>query len=245
MTDSRWWQPAANQAPHPVPSDTALLAAPRKHAVPCVHGHAVISDVPTHHRLHPLAQFGDGFVHPSLKLGFHLIQLRLQPLWRLIRNAFAVGVRLGDPRVVPCFCCMFPLAMPSSTTAGTPLAVGAQFLRQRHWPSPELERLGTPKKPHHLLPMGRTFAASLLRYSLRPAQLLATLADRTGYFSQPTAAFPSRLSTGRSPFPPLDVTTVATEQVPPAGLSPAGTSASIAAPTPSTYETFIHNTLPV
>ncbi len=164
---------------------------------------------------------------------------------RLIRNAFAVRVRLGDPRVVPCFCCMFPLAMPSSTTAGTPLAVGAQFLRQRHWPSPELERLGTPKKPHHLLPMGRTFAASLLRYSLRPAQLLATLADRTGYFSQPTAAFPSRLSTGRSPFPPLDITTVATQQVPPAGLSPAGTSASIAAPTPSTYETFIHNTLPV
>jgi hypothetical protein len=34
MTDSRWWQLAVNQAPHPVPSDTALLAASRKHAVP-------------------------------------------------------------------------------------------------------------------------------------------------------------------------------------------------------------------
>jgi len=37
--------------------------------------------------------------------------------------------------------------------------------------------------------MGRTFAASLLRYSLRPAQLLATLADRTGYFSQANGGF--------------------------------------------------------
>ena len=151
--------------------------------------------------------------------------------WRFIGNAFAVLVRLGDPRVVPCFCCTFPLGMPSSTTAGNSLAVCTQFLRQRHWPSPEVERLGTPEKPHHPLQMGRTFAASLVRYSLRPAKLLATLADLTGHFSQPTVAFTSRLSTGRSPFQSLDITTVATEQVPPAGLSPAGTSASIAAPT--------------
>ena len=165
--------------------------------------------------------------------------------WRFIRNAFAVRVRLGDPRVVPCFCCTFPLGMPSSTTAGNPLAVCAQFLRQRHWPSPEVERLGIPKKPHHPLQMGRTFAASPVRYSLRPAKLLAALADLTGYFSQPTVAFTSRLSTGRSPFPSLDITTVATEQVPPAGLSPAGTSASIAAPTSHSYDSFIHYTSPV
>ena len=129
--------------------------------------------------------------------------------WRFIRNAFAVLVRLGDPRLVPCFCCTFPLDMPSSTTAGSPLAICAQFLHQRHWPSPEVERLGTPKKPHHPLQMGRTFAASLVRYSLRPAKLLATLADLTGYFSQPTVTFTSRLSTGRSSFPSLDITTVA------------------------------------
>ena len=160
--------------------------------------------------------------------------------WRFIRNAFAVLVRLGDPRLVPCFCCTFPLDMPSSTTAGSPLAVCAQFLRQRHWPSPDVERLGTPKKPHHPLQRGRTFAASLVRYSLRPAKLLATLADLTGYFSQPTAAFTSRLSTGRSSFPSLDITTVATEQVPPTRLPPAGTSASIAAPTSHSYDSFIH-----
>jgi hypothetical protein len=190
------------------------------------------SAVPAHHQLirpHP----SRSWAHPDFTA------------WRFIRNAFAVLVRLGDPRVVPCFCCTFPLGMLSSTTAGNPLAVCAQFLRQRHWPSPEIERLGTPKKPHHPLQMGRTFAASLVRYSLRPAKLLATLADLTGYFSQPTVAFTSRLSTGRSPFPSLDITTVATEQVPPTGLSPAGTSASIAAPTSHSYDSFIHYTSPV
>ena len=40
--------------------------------------HTVIPDVPPHHRLQPLAQFGDGFVHASLKFGFYLVQLRLQ-----------------------------------------------------------------------------------------------------------------------------------------------------------------------
>jgi serine/threonine protein kinase len=44
-----------------------------------VHGHSVISKVSTHNRPQPLALFGDGFVHSSLKLGFHLLQLRLQP----------------------------------------------------------------------------------------------------------------------------------------------------------------------
>jgi hypothetical protein len=37
----------------------------------------------------------------------------------------------------------------------------------------------------------------------------------------------------------------ATEQVPPTGLPPAGTSASIAAPTSHSYDSFIHYTSPV
>jgi hypothetical protein len=64
--------------------------------------------------------------------------------------------------------------------------------------------------------------------SLRPTELLASLADPTG-LPQPTETFTSGLSTGRSPFPPPDITTVATGQFPPAGLTPARTSASIAA----------------
>jgi hypothetical protein len=38
---------------------------------------------------------------------------------RLIRGAFAVRERLGDPRVVPGFCCTFLPDMPSSTTPGS------------------------------------------------------------------------------------------------------------------------------
>jgi hypothetical protein len=73
------------------------------------------------------------------------------------------------------------------------------------------------------------FAASPVRYSLRPVELLAPLADLTGHSTQPTGTFTPELSTGRSPSPSSGITTVATEQVPPAGLSPAGTPASIAA----------------
>ena len=92
MTDGRQWQPAGDEAPHTIPRDTAVLAAPRQRAVPApadlepkdpqrilVHGHSVVSDVSTHHRLQPFTHFGDGFVHPSLKFGVHLVQFRLQP----------------------------------------------------------------------------------------------------------------------------------------------------------------------
>ena len=57
-----------NQPPHPVPGNTAGLAAPREGAVPepahlkpkqmerrCVHGHPVIPNVPTDHRAQPRA----------------------------------------------------------------------------------------------------------------------------------------------------------------------------------------------
>jgi hypothetical protein len=38
---------------------------------------------------------------------------------RLIRDAFAVRERLGDPRAVPGFRCTFPPGMPSSMTPGS------------------------------------------------------------------------------------------------------------------------------
>ncbi len=196
---------------------------------------------------------------PSLRSGFycpspstlnrpHPSHSQAHPVftaWRFIRDAFAVLVRLGDPRVVPCFRCSFLLDMPPSTTAGSSLAACAQFLCQRCWPSPETERLGTPKVPHHPLPMGRIFAASLVRYSLRPVELLAPLADPTGCLSQPSEAFTPGLSSSQSPFSPPGITTVATEQAPPTGLSPAGTAVSIAAPNSHSYDFCIHYTSPV
>src|ERR1700680_1317881 len=92
MTDRRHRQPASDEAPHAIPEDAAVLAAPRQRAMPkpadseskncqrrLVHGHSVVARVSTYNRPQPLALFGDGFVHSSPKLGFHLIQLRLQP----------------------------------------------------------------------------------------------------------------------------------------------------------------------
>src|SRR6267378_268874 len=93
MTEGRHRKPASDEAPHAIPKDAAILAAPRQRAVPepphlepkeiqrrLVHGHPVVADVSTHHCLQPLAYFGDGFMHPSLKFGFHLVQFRLQSL---------------------------------------------------------------------------------------------------------------------------------------------------------------------
>src|SRR5216683_2833379 len=91
MTNGRHRQPVGDETPHAVPKEAAILATPRQRAIPeashleskekqrrSVHGHSVIADVSTHHRLQPLAQFRDRFMHAPLKLGFPLVQLRLQ-----------------------------------------------------------------------------------------------------------------------------------------------------------------------
>ncbi len=164
---------------------------------------------------------------------------------RLIRDAFAVPSCLSDPRVVPCFCCLSLLGMPSSTTPRSPSAACAQFLRRRRWPSPRLERFGTPKYPTIRFGWDVDFGASPVRFPLRPVELFVSLTDLTRHCAQPTEAFTSGLSKGRLPFPLPDIATAATGQVPPAGPAPAGTTARIAAPNPSTYESFIRNTSPV
>src|SRR6266480_2731952 len=92
MTDTSRRQPAGDQAPHTIPEDTTILAAPRQRAMPkpshlkpkdtqcrSIHGHSVILDVSTNHRLQPLALFGNGIMHAPLEFRFHLVQLRLQP----------------------------------------------------------------------------------------------------------------------------------------------------------------------
>src|SRR6516162_681077 len=68
--------------------------------------------------------------------------------------------------------------------------------------------------PHHPLQMGRDSRGFPSSLALRPAELLASLAD-----------FTPELSAGWSPFPLSAISAVAIEKFPPAGLSPAGTSA--------------------
>jgi hypothetical protein len=93
MTDSGQRQPSSDEAPHAIPEDAAVLAAPRQRAMPrpadseserrqrrLVDGRSVVAKVSTDNRPQSLALLGDGLVHALLKLGFHRIQLRLQPL---------------------------------------------------------------------------------------------------------------------------------------------------------------------
>ena len=87
-----------------------------------------------------------------------------------------------------------------------------------------------PKFPSSVSDGGwfRGYTGSLLRCGLSSCSPPCT--DLTRNFPQPTGTFTPELPASRSPFSSSGITTVATEQFPPAGLSPARTSASIAAP---------------
>src|SRR6266699_5878842 len=94
--------------------------------------------------------------------------------WRLIRDAFAVRERLGDPRVVPSFRCTFFPGMPSPTTPGSPITVSSRTAMSA-WPSPRIDRLGTPKDPAIRSTREVNFEATWFTHLLRPARLLAPL----------------------------------------------------------------------
>jgi hypothetical protein len=84
--------------------------------------------------------------------------------WRFIRDALAVLVRLGDPRVVPCFHCTFLLGMPPSTATGCPSAVLTQSFTDdiglRQGPTARHSQ-GCPSSASD---GRRVFAASLVRF---------------------------------------------------------------------------------
>jgi len=128
--------------------------------------------------------------------------------WRLIRNAFAVRERRGDPRVVPGFRCPFLPNMPSSLTPGSSIIVWSRTSMST-WPSPSSEQLGTPDPPAIRFTRGPSFGASWFTHLLRPVRLLALLYGSDRY-ARPPRAFTSRLPTDRSPSPLLGITTTAT-----------------------------------
>src|SRR3974390_2630650 len=67
---------------------------------------------------------------------------------RLIRDAFAVRERLGDPRVVPSFRCTFLPDMPSSLTPGSSIIVTCPGSRCRRGLRRELTGSTLPTLPH-------------------------------------------------------------------------------------------------
>jgi hypothetical protein len=128
--------------------------------------------------------------------------------WRLIRDAFAVRERLGDPRVVPSFRCTFLPGMPSSPTPGSSTSTCSRASTPT-WPSPFDHRLGTPNIPAIRFTRATHYVASLVRFRYGLPSCSPPCTDRTGT-PQPSGAFTSRLPTVRSPFPSLDITTTVT-----------------------------------
>src|SRR5712692_11134901 len=93
MANTRRGQPPLDEPAHPLPGDVPCLTAPRQGAVPepahlepehgerrAVHGHPVVTDVPTDHLTQPCTHRWERIVPTPPELGLHLAQLRLQPL---------------------------------------------------------------------------------------------------------------------------------------------------------------------
>src|SRR6266849_4889920 len=93
MSNARGRQPAPSEPPHPLPGDASGLATPPQRATPeppnlkterdqrrAVHRHPVVLQMPVDDRAQPSAHLRDGSMQTSPQLGFHLAQLRLQPL---------------------------------------------------------------------------------------------------------------------------------------------------------------------
>ena len=140
---------------------------------------------------------------------------------RFIRAAFAVRERLGDPRVVPGFRCLFLLGMSSSKTPESSSTLLRPAISLTTAAFTHLRRARHSRLPPQSDRVGPRISGLPVSLPLQPAKLLASLSD--------PETFTSGLPAGRSPFPPPDMTTMVAGQPPPAGLAPAGTVTSLAA----------------
>jgi hypothetical protein len=96
------------------------------------------------------------------------------------------------------------------------------------WPSPRVDRLGTPKTPAIHFTRAMTFVASWFTHLLRPASLLASL-NGSDQISPAIGGFYVRASGGSVTLPAAgyDYNSDWTPLL--AGLAPAGMAASLAA----------------
>jgi hypothetical protein len=150
--------------------------------------------------------------------------------WRLIRDAFAVRERLGDPRVVPSFRCTSLPGMPPSPTPGSPTSLCSRASMPT---LPFDHRLGTPDIPAIRFTREADFVASLVRFDGLPG-CSPPCPDRTGnapalgdfYFqaSDGSVTLPVAGYNYNSDWTPLL-----------AGFSPAGMAASFAARSKAAY----------
>ena len=192
-----------------------------------MHRHEVVSPQPQGSSLLPeLCCLGPSSLnrpHPPHSWAHRIFTAR-----RLIRDAFAVRERRGDPRAVPGFRCSFAPGMPSSTTPGSPI-IDSSRTAMSTWPSPRIDRLGTPKAPAIRFARAMTFVASWFTHLLRPARLLAPRYGSDHLRGQRGLLLPG-FQRDR-PVAGYDYSSDWTPLL--TGLSPARMATSLAAPTPS------------
>jgi hypothetical protein len=129
--------------------------------------------------------------------------------------------RLGDPRVVPCFRWHpFSTCRPPGSREAQRLPIPSSFTADAGL-RPKGTVSALPTSPPSDSRGGVYFAASLRFAFAATCQFARPPVGADQALTQPTRTFTSGLSTDWSPAPPPDITTVATGQVPPAGLSPA------------------------
>src|SRR5258707_7864868 len=117
--------------------------------------------------------------------------------------------------------------MPSSTTPGNPI-IDSSRTTMSAWPSPRVDRLGTPKAPAIRFTRAMTFGATWFTHLLRPARLLAPQ-----YGSDRLRGQRGLLLPGFQRVRPVAGYDCSSDWTPLlAGLSPARMTASLAAPTP-------------
>jgi hypothetical protein len=130
--------------------------------------------------------------------------------------------------------------MPSSTTPGNPI-IDSSRATMSAWPSPRVDRLGTPKAPAIRFTRAMTFGATWFTHLLRPARLLAPQ-----YGSDHLRGQRGLLLPGFQRVRPVAGYDCSSDWTPLlAGLSPARMTASLAAPTPSSQGTCTLYSLPV
>jgi hypothetical protein len=130
--------------------------------------------------------------------------------------------------------------MPSSTTPGSPI-IDSSRAAMSTWPSPRVDRLGTPKAPAIRFARAMTFVASWFTHLLRPARLLAPR-----YGSDHLRGQRGLLLPGFQRDEPVAGYNYSSDWTPLlTGLSPARMAASLAAPTPSSQGTCTLYSLPV
>ena len=124
---------------------------------------------------------------------------------RLIRDAFAVRERRGDPRVVPSFRCIFLPDMPSPTSPGSSTS-HCPMSRCRHGLRHGLtgSTLPTSRNPIHA---GLKFRGLRIHLCYGLSVCSPPLSDQTGLQPAHQRLLRPGFRTGRSPFPPLDMTT--------------------------------------